>query len=64
MDHQFMARKREKVVDGGNYSGDVVGASVVKSIASRGCRDVEELVPIGGGIWSTMMGQFVVVLDG
>jgi hypothetical protein len=59
-----MARKREKVVDGGNYSGDVVGASVFKSIAGRGCRDLEELVPTSGGIWSTMTGQFVVVLDG
>jgi len=50
-----MARKREKVVDGGNYSADVVGAGVVKSIAGRGCREyVEELVPTGGGIWSTM----------
>lgn len=64
MGHQFMVRKREEVVDGGIYSGDAAGAGIVKYIIGRGCFDVEKLVPTGGGIWSTMMGQFMVVLDG
>lgn len=50
MGHQFMTRKREKVIGGGIYNGNVAGAGIVKSVVDKGCCDVEELVPAGGGM--------------
>jgi len=50
MGHQFTARKREKVIGDGIYNDNVAGADIVKSVVDKGCCNVKELVPVGGGM--------------
>jgi len=64
MGHWFTAKKRREV-SSCIHRGNAARASVVGFVAGRGCCDVEELVPVGGGMWSTMMvSRFVVASNG
>lgn len=63
--HCFTTGKREKVVDNGIHSANVIGTDIVGYLTGEGCYDVEELESAGGGMWLTVMvGRFVVVSYG
>lgn len=63
--HRFMVGKREETISSDIHSGDAAGASIVGFVVGRGCCDVEELMPAGGGMWLTVMvGRFVVASNG
>ena len=65
MGHWFIDGERREVVGDGIHNDDAARDGVIEFVTRGGCYDVEELVPVVGGMWYMMMvGRFVVTLDG